>query len=590
MPGDSPIGLRLPLDSLPYVEPANRPVPTELDPLDKRTPLPPHPLREQQRTVPGAPEAESLAGVDTRFAEQERATDLDRDLDPTTSPARVVRTALCVEAREGRIHVFMPPLERLEDYLDLLAALEVTAMQTKLPVVIEGYLPPRDPRIQLIQVTPDPGVIEVNVHPTQKWDELVSLISGLYEDARLTRLGTEKFDLDGRHTGTGGGNHVVLGGATPADSPFLRRPDLLRSLLGYWNNHPSLSYLFSGTFVGPTSQAPRVDEGRQDAIYELEIAFNEIPDGGYVPPWLVDRTFRNLLVDITGNTHRAEFCIDKLYSPDSASGRLGLVELRAFEMPPHSRMSLVQQLLIRALVVKFWEQPYRQKLVRWGTSLHDRFLLPYFVWQDLRDVMDECRQAGLPLELDWLRPQFEFRFPKIGETARDDIRLEFRQAIEPWYVLGEEPSAGGTSRFVDSSVERLQVRVQGLVGARHAITCNGRKVPLHPTGVAGEYVAAVRYRAWQPPRCLHPNIPIHTPLVFDIVDLWQEKSLGGCTYYVAHPAGRDYRTFPVNAYEAESRRAARFVETGHTPGVIRPTPTELNPEYPFTLDLRRPSC
>ena len=480
----------------------------------------------------------------------------------------------------------MPPVRYTQDYLELIAAIEDTAADLQLPVLVEGYTPPYDPRINTVKVTPDPGVIEVNTKPVESWDELVHNTTALYEEARLSRLGTEKFMVDGRHTGTGGGNHIVLGGAPPADSPLLRRPDLLRSLIGYWHNHPSLSYLFSGMFVGPTSQAPRMDEARNDQVYEMELAFKQIPDNGNCAPWVVDRIFRNLLVDVTGNTHRAEFCIDKLYAPETVTGRLGLVELRAFEMPPHARMSLTQHLLLRALVARFWIAPYKQKLVRWGTEIHDRFMLPHFIEQDLDDIIYEMNQGGYPLKTEWFAPHLEFRFPRYGTIEQRGVALELRQAIEPWHVLGEEPAGGATVRYVDSSIERLQVLVKGMTDTRHTIACNGVKVPLHPTGTNGEFVAGVRYRAWRPPNCLPPTIPIHSPLTFDVVDTWAGRSIGGCTYYVAHPGGRNYDRFPVNAYEAESRRIARFSSVGHTPGPMAIVELPVARELPFTLDLR----
>ncbi len=570
-PGDSPMGFRLPLDSLPWSAPADLDPVVERDPFDVRDPLQPRVASTEREAVAEASEAPAPP-----------------ELAVGQSAVGIIRTTLCIEPREGRLHIFMPPQRDLESYVDLVAAIEATAAELASPVVIEGYQPPSDPRLNQLSVTPDPGVIEVNLHPAHTWDELVSQSTILYEEARLSRLGTEKFMLDGRHTGTGGGNHIVIGGPTAADSPILRRPDLLRSMVTYWNNHPSLSYLFSGMFVGPTSQAPRLDEARNDSLYEMEIAFGEIPEFGGCPPWLVDRVFRNLLVDVTGNTHRAEFCIDKLYSPDSSSGRRGLVEMRAFEMPPHAQMSLVQQLLIRALIAMFWETPYRAKLVDWGTELHDRFLLPHFVEADIDDVVADLQSSGIAMKREWFAPHIEFRFPTFGRVAPSGVVVELRQAIEPWHVLGEEPGAGGTVRYVDSSVERLEVKVKGMTETRHIVTCNGRRVPLHSTGVNGEYVAGIRYRAWQPPACLHPTVPSHAPLVFDLIDGWQGRSMGGFTYNVAHPGGLSYESFPVNSYEAEGRRSSRFVPFGHTPGPIMVPVEEKNCEAPLTLDLRRP--
>jgi len=600
VPGDSPIGFRIPLDSLPWATPSECPRHYEPDPLAERAPLPARQARDRQSYLrAGLPEDYrkflSEGTIRPQFIPQGRPDFAKgkplsgRVPQQGESAPWIVRTAMAVESRDGKLNIFMPPIAELEDYLDLLAAVEETAQYLGIPVLVEGYPPPGDPRLNVIKVTPNPGVIEVNVHPANSWKEMVEITTGVYEDARQTRLGTEKFMLDGRHSGTGGGNHLVVGGSTPADSPFLRRPDLLRSLVNYWQNHPSLSYLFSGLFIGPTCQSPRVDEARNDALYELEIAFNQIPEKGDVPPWLVDRVFRDVLVDVTGNAHRAEFCIDKLYPPNGESGRLGLLELRAFEMPPHERMSLVQQLLLRALIAEFWDKPYRQPLVPWGTELHDRFLLPHFVWQDFGDVIADLNEVGHAFRIEWFFPHLEFRFPLVGETNYRESRIELRRAIEPWHVLGEEGYIGGTVRYVDSSLERLQVKLSGLVGSRYQILCNGIPVPMHPTGTIGEYVAGIRYRAWQPPSCLHPTIGVQTPLVFDLYDNWNTKTVAGCTYHVSNPGGQNPATFPVNAYEAESRRLSRFSPYGHTPGSLEPPSASKGKEFPFTLDLREHS-
>jgi uncharacterized protein (DUF2126 family) len=622
-PGDSPMGYRLPLDSLPWASKADFPYLVEQDPMAPRTALPEHlDMRARYTVAPQQPAAArgEPPRVDQHLRVGTGAKGAGTAPQEAKAPARfqsaagLTRTALCVEVRDpqrangpkaerenggksGMLYVFMPPMERVDDYLDLLVAVEAAARELGVKVVLEGYPPPRDPRLKLLQVTPDPGVIEVNIHPAHSWGELVEHTEFLYQAAFECRLTAEKFMTDGRHTGTGGGNHFVMGGATPADSPFLRKPELLASLLLYWHNHPSLSYLFSGMFIGPTSQAPRVDEARNDQLFELEIALGEIArnrglHGADMPPWMVDRTLRNILVDVTGNTHRSEFCIDKMYSPDSATGRLGLLELRAFEMPPHARMSVVQQLLIRALIARFWKEPYRAPVTRWGTELHDRWLLPTFVQMDLRDVLDDMQGAGFAFDPAWFAPHFEFRFPLAGQVELLGMELTLRNALEPWHVMGEEGSAGGTVRYVDSSLERIEVRVNGLNPSRYAVTVNGRALPLQSTGVAGDFVAGVRYRAWAMPSALHPTIGSHAPLVFDIVDTWMKRSLGGCQYHVSHPGGRNYVTFPVNAYEAESRRLARFFQTGHSPGTLELPPATVgvagSREFPFTLDMRKP--
>jgi uncharacterized protein (DUF2126 family)/transglutaminase-like putative cysteine protease len=560
--GESPAGLRLPLNAISWKPPRPR---FDTDPTTVGDEL-----------HPSTGEAE----VD----------------DDETAPT----TAMVAEVRDGLLYVFMPPTEALDHFVDLIGRVHDAAAKTGCPVVIEGYDPPPDPRLTSTTITPDPGVIEVNIAPTASFAEQSRQLETLYEEARLARLSTESFQYDGSHSGTGGGNHITLGGITPKDSPLLRRPDLLISLLTYWQRHPALSYLFAGRFVGTTSQAPRVDEGRAEALYELEIAFAEIDritslsDGALAKPWVTDRALRHLLTDITGNTHRAEFCIDKLYNPDSPRGRLGLLELRGFEMPPHLRMAMVQSLLVRSLVAWFWEEPLRAPLIRHGPNLHGRYLLPHFLIHDIADVAADLRAHGIAFETNWLDPFTEFRFPRIGTAVFDGVEIELRGAIEPWNTLGEQSTATGTARYVDSSIERIQVRLIGADRHRYLMTCNGYPVPLLATDNPDVHVGGVRFRAWQPPSALHPSITVDGPLQFELVDLTTSTSRGGCTYHIAHPGGRAYDEPPVNAVEAESRRARRFEATGFTPGKlelsdVREMQARISTDIgaPGILDLRR---
>lgn len=560
LPGDSPIGLRLPLDSLAG----------EADPIAVDEPTHPGPR-------------------DPRLGEQpklELAT-------ATPTPPKAIHTALCVELRDDALHVFLPPLARERDFIDLLTVID--RVRAGRPIILEGYPPPSGPLLERISVTPDPGVLEVNLPARATTREHIELLEIVYDAALRAGLQSETYLLDGRLAGSGGGHHLTLGGPTPLESPFLQRPDLLASMITFIQHHPSLSYMFTGLFVGPTSQAPRVDEARPEQLDELELALaHAFAQHGQAtpPPWLSDILFRNLLVDLSGNTHRTELSIDKLFDHRTPSGRSGLVEFRAFEMPPHPRMAAAQMLLVRSLVTALAEQPYQHELVRWGAALHDRFLLPYFMWRDFEDVLAFLAARGLPLAADLYRPFVDLRCPLVGHLQARDVRVELRNAIEPWNVLGEEQSATGTARYVDSSLERVEIRVEGLIPERHAILVNGHALPLRPTerdGLAekGLVVGGVRFRAWAPPHSLHAHIGIHHPLHVDVLDRWAARSLGACTYHVWHPEGRAFASPPLTQFEAAARRQQRFTRGDQSPFPVVWSRLEPRGEGPYTMDLRR---
>jgi uncharacterized protein (DUF2126 family) len=555
LPGRSAIGLRLPWQQLPPVETLE---------LEEIAPLAAAPTGTGPDIVESAPNS--------------------------------IRVALSLEIRQGQLWVFMPPFASARSYVDAIAAIETTADRCGLSVRIEGYPPPSNQGILGFQITPDPGVIEVNIQPAQTWDQLVQIYLALQEEAHQCGLGAIKYLQDGRPVNTGGGAHITLGGSTPLDSPLLRRPDLLRSLISYWQNHPSLSYLFAGLFVGPTSQSPRLDEARHESLYELELAFQFLQPGQDVPPWLVDRLLRNLLIDVTGNTHRTALCIDKLFPVDNLPNQLGLLEFRSFAMPPHAHMNLVQLLLVRSLVAWFWAQPYTEPLIRWGTTLHDAFLLPYYLERDFQAVLADLRAAGYEFQADWFRPFWDFRFPSYGQVTcqgyhGETFQLELRHAIEPWHVLGEEMTHNGTARLVDSSLERLQVKLvhqsSGLAfPLLYTITCNGYPLPLQATDTSQVVVAAVRYRARMTSQMLHPAISPHVPLRFDVVHLQSGRSLGGCFYHVDSPNGEPYTHFPTDPDAARRRMAERFVPHAGEPQPVLQSSLAIHSDYPKTLDLR----
>jgi uncharacterized protein (DUF2126 family)/transglutaminase-like putative cysteine protease len=555
LPGDSPLGLRLPLAALGG--------PAEVKPVEPALPRP-----------------------DPRSAELEAAQAKQLLAAARAAPA-TIRTALCVERREGTLFAFLPPSATAEEFLALVEAVDQARRATGVEVQLEGYPPPSSPLLSRLAVTPDPGVLEVNLPPRTSGRAHAALLDTVFEAGLHAGLHSEKWLLDGRLAGSGGGHHVTVGGPVPLESPLVRRPDLLASLITFTQHHPSLSFLFSGLFVGPTSQAPRVDEARLDTLAELEIALAgafraEAPD-----PWLGDLLFRNLLTDLTGNTHRAELSIDKLWDWRTPHGRQGVVEFRAFEMPPHPRLATAQVLLVRALVAALAGEPYHRPLVRWGPALHDRFMLPHFLWKDFQEVLAFLSERGVGLPPEPYRAFVELRCPVAGRLEVDGAVLEVRNALEPWNVLGEEPSGGGTSRYVDSSVERVEVRVEGIVPERHLVLVNGIELPLRPTGTAAEAVGGVRFRAWAPAHALHPHLGIHHPLTFELLDTWGRRSLGACRYHVWHPEGRAFLAPPLTRFEASARRAQRFTLEGASPWPVVARPASPHGETPYSLDLRR---
>jgi len=580
IPGDSPIGLRLPLESLPWADEADKEPWFERDPFENEY------IRTRVRASikPLKTEATAVAAE----AQKTNAMPLPEVNPPLVageSAAWVVRTALCVQVRNGNLFLFLPPVRQAEDWFALVAEIEKTAELTGLKVILEGYTPLYGEAYASFQITPDPGVIEVNLPPAGDSKHWKKLLTDLWDQAAQAGLSTVKYLVGGQEAGSGGGCHWVLGGPTPPQSPFLKRPDLLRSWIAYLNRHPSLTYLFSGLFVGATSQAPRFDEANPGGLEDLELAFDELDDPTPTTPWLADRIFRNLMVDGTGNTHRAELCIDKLFSPDRASGRLGLVEFRSFEMAPHRDMALATSQLLRALTLRFLERPYREPPIRWGTALKDQWMLPHFIERDFQEVLADLDEVGLIFPREPFEAQYVFRFPLVGRLEFDGFELEVRQALEPWPVMGEEGGGGGTVRYVDSSVERLQIVAKNFDSSKYALACCGLQLPLVRVK-GGWLVCGLRFKAWTLASGLHPTIEATPKVVIDVVDLAARRVVAGCTYHVSHPAGRNYEEPPVNAFEAESRRQARFEAEGQTPGALKNLPHLVHsPEFQHTLSI-----
>lgn len=529
----------------------------------------------------------------------EFATPLNAERVPPKTSAQVlsdnkILVAIAAEVRDGLLCVFLPPIISTCSFADLVGAIDQTAQQLNFPVHLEGYGPPMNAGIDAFAITPDPGVIEVNVNPVDTWDALVTQTFELDRLAAQAGLSSYKYTPDGRMLGTGGGAHITIGGSSPHESPLLRRPEMLRSIIAYWQHHPSLSYLFAGQFVGPTSQAPRVDEAHPEELYELELAFGVVDRFPSVPPVLIDYLFRPLLTDLSGNTHRAALCIDKLYPADKPGMQLGLLEFRAFEMPHHPQLRLLQLLLVRAIVAWFWDASYAQPPIRFETALQDRYFLPHFLQRDWQEIMEDLAGAGFHFDAEWFAPFFETRFPVYGQVCiptelGHSLTLELRHALELWPVLPEELTQSGTGRPVDDSLDRIQVMLssdQDVSLEQYRVLCQGHTVPLQVVDSQNAQVAGVRFRARRNRGIDHEAIAPQPVLTFDVVDTQTGHSLGGCTYHVNRPDGSKYTERPRNSQEAAARLQERFVP--HRP---QPTPTKIPPaqvhsKYPLTLDLR----
>ncbi len=518
-----------------------------------------------------------------------------------------LRRALTVEVRHGAVTVFIPPL-LLEAYLELIPVLEGVFDSLKLKgAILAGYAPPLDPRLPTIGFASDPGVIEVNLAICENWTAYDRQLAHIYTAAEKTGLTARKLQVNGRETGTGGGAHLVFGGPLGFASPFFAFPALLPSAIRYFQHHPALSYAFTGQYMGPSSQAPRIDESTFEALYELEIACAGAEQSGSPQNFaLFDLLFRDLLMDRSGNTHRAEISVDKLWNPFAGNGRAGLVELRAFETHPDRRAMSVVALFIRAIFARLAADPFKPPFIRWAGELHDKFFLPAFVWQDLAAICADLREHGIPFQTEWLRPLWEFRFPKLGEfvlttmhpTAKSKTKsvtqtVVFRQALEAWPLLGEQPDGGGgTSRCVDASMDRIEVSVSDAAVLENGLLlvngfpCEFR--PLDETDPKTPAAAGIRYRAFFLNPALHPHIPVHAPLLIEWVDKNTFAVIAAARWHVWNPHGVPYVKRPSTSAEAAGRFAERWEPWPHTIGQPRLIPKiDFPPEGRHTLDLRR---
>jgi uncharacterized protein (DUF2126 family) len=485
----------------------------------------------------------------------------------------------------------------------LLAAIEDTLETLSLrDAILAGYAPAPDPALPTIGLASDPGVLEINVSPCASWREYDIQLEQLYAAARAVGLCARKLHFNGREVGTGGGAHLVFGGPSDVRSPFFRLPTLLPSIIRYWQRHPALSYAFTGAYMGPSSQAPRIDESTYEAVYELEIACAGAETVGSPQNLaLFDLLFRDLLMDRSGNTHRAEISVDKLWNPFAPNGRLGLVEFRAFETHPTRSVQSVTALFVRAILARLSAAPCGAPFIRWAGELHDRFFLPAFVWEDLVAICHDLKMHGIAFDPEWLRVPWEWRFPILGEFALSDkangeFKIEFRQALEAWPLLGEAPNAGTVARTVDSSVDRIEARVSDsaiLTGGLllvNGLPCEFRPLPAGLSGEGSKAAAAcgIRYRAFCFTPSLQPHVPVHAPLLLEWVDRTTLSVVAAARWHVWNPRFEPYTDLPKTEAIATTRRKERWEPWPHTIGQPRFVPKiDFPPEGRHTLDLRR---
>jgi uncharacterized protein (DUF2126 family) len=566
LPGEAPLGFRLPLDAL--AESALAPEPPPADPF-----APPE-------SLPQGPHGPVAAGGEGQILDH--------------GP----RSALCVELRQGRLRVFIPPLRRTEELLHLLAAVEAVALARGLHVALEGYAPPPDARVRRLEIEPDVGCLRLALPGLQDAPAQHELLATVYRVAGELGLEASRLAPDGSLLPCAVGDRIDLAGPDAARSPFLRSPALLGALLRYWQAHPALSFLFAAPPVGQAASAPRVEEGRDDALYELELALARLPADARERPWLADRYLRQLTADVAGDPTRAEFQFDHLYHPQRAERRQGSLRLGGWEALPDARLTAIRLLLLRALVLRLAAAP-PGVAAAWGSALRDRFLLPAVLEADLRSVLDELAGAGFDVPYAAFEPWLQARFPVLGRLASGHLELTLRPALEPWPLLAETASGGGTARFIDVANTRVEFRLRGLTPGRHAVLCNGRRLPLQPMATAGEAVAGLRFKASDPPATLHPGLPVTERLDLELLDLRSGRILDRGRYIparslapgpVAAPPealpGTDPQTRqPPRPAGVQGGQPGRFERLG--PGGRRevvPGP-QVDPRQPYSLDL-----